>query len=198
MTKFVDFKAVFQLPTRSWTLEEYHAMIEAGILTPEDRVELIFGQIVETSPVGSAHSTAVKKITKLFHELLGEERVVIGVQDPVTLLDDSEPEPDVFLARGVLEDYVDHHPHPADLMLIIEVSDSTLDKDRRAKKANYARAGITEYWVIDVFGRKLYRYTRPDQEERDYGQLEELKADDTISLLNFGEILVADLLIDYR
>lgn len=104
-------------------------MIEAGILTPEDRVELIFGQIIERSPVGSVHSTTVKKITSLFHRLFADKEIVIGVQDPITLLDESEPEPDLYLAKGMLNDYLKHHPYPTDLLLVVEVSDATLNKD---------------------------------------------------------------------
>jgi Uma2 family endonuclease len=113
-----------------------------------DQVELLFGKLVPTSPVGIAHGKTVKKINRLFNNRFPEEDYTIGVQDPTTLVDDSEPEPDVFVASGPLESY-DHHPFPKDLFLVIEVSDSTLARDRGAKQFSYAIAAIEEYWIIN-------------------------------------------------
>lgn len=197
MTQIADYKAIFSLPTRSWTLAEYHAMIEAGILTPDDKVELLFGQIVNMNPVGRAHSATVKKVNKFFQLRLADEDVVIGVQDPITLVDESEPEPDIYIAVGQITSYLEHHPYPADLFLVIEVSDSTLSKDQGAKKINYAVAGIAEYWVIDVYGRKVYRYTEPDAVSRNYHKIQMFTEGDTIPAIHLGEVAVDDLLVQY-
>jgi len=197
MTQIADYKSIFTLPTKSWTLEEYHAMIEAGILTSDDKVELLFGQIVEMNPVGRAHGTTVNKINRYLQRRFIESELVIGVQNPITLVDESEPEPDVFIATGPLEKYLEHHPYPEDLLLVIEVSDSTLPKDRGAKKVNYAIAGIQEYWVIDVYGRKLHRYTEPDQVGRSYLKEETYSESDTINSFSLGEFALDDLLVQY-
>jgi len=198
MTKIADYRSIFLLPTRTWTLEDYHAMIEAGILTSEDRVELLFGQIVEMNPVGRAHSTTVKKINKFLNQRLSGDDFVIGIQDPVTLVDSSEPEPDVYVVKGPLEQYLDHHPGPEDILLLIEVSDSTLEKDKGAKKVNYAQAGIKEYWIIDVYARQILRYVDADPDTSTYLNDSVHEEGGTIDSLLLGSFNVNDLVVTYE
>ncbi|MEM6772628.1 MAG: Uma2 family endonuclease [Bacteroidota bacterium] len=178
-------------------MAEYHAMIDAGILTSEDKVELLFGQIIEMSPVGKAHSTTVKKITGHLYGRFVAPDFIIGVQDPITLVDDSEPEPDIYVANGPLEKYLEHHPYPEDLLLVIEVSDTTLAKDKGGKKIGYAVAGISEYWVVDVYGEKIYRYTDPDAAQKTYQKEEIYSEEDTIKSVFLGTFAVKDLLVKY-
>ncbi|MEM9261832.1 MAG: Uma2 family endonuclease, partial [Bacteroidota bacterium] len=116
----------------------------------------------------------------------------IGVKDPVTLIDDSEPEPDIHVAKGPLESY-DHHPYATDLLLVVEVSDSTLHRDRTAKKLSYALAGIEEYWIINVYEKQVERYTQPNPEEGTYASKETFKRGETFTSLHLGEFAVDNL-----
>lgn len=188
-----EAETIYKLPDFRWTIKRYHAAIEAGVLTEYDKVELLFGKLVPMSPVGIAHGKTVKKLLRLFTRVLPEEKYTVGVQDPITLVADSEPEPDVFIARGPLEDY-DHHPYPKDLLLVIEVADSTLSRDRGVKQMNYAVAGIEEYWIINVYEKQLERFTDPDTEKARYQTAKTFKIDDSFSSLHLGDFEVADLM----
>jgi Uma2 family endonuclease len=185
---------ILKLPDFRWTLERYHAAIEAGILTEYDKVELLFGKLVPMSPVGIAHGKTVKKINRLFNKLFSEDLYTIGVQDPITLVDDSEPEPDVFVAKGPLEAY-DHHPYPEDLLLVVEVSDSTLAIDRGAKQFSYAIAGIEEYWIINVYEKQVERFTEPQPGLARYAKAEVFKPGATFTSIHLGDFVVNELLI---
>lgn len=193
MTKLLtEAEQFFHLPNFYWSLERYHAAIAAGVLTEDDRLELLFGKLTPMSPVGIAHGKIVNKISRIFFQRLSENKFTVGVQNPVTLKDDSEPEPDLYVAQGKLESY-DHHPYPEDLSLIVEVSDTTLSRDRGAKKVTYARAGIIEYWIIDVFEQRLERYTQPDSENGDYANSEIFGLDVVLQHGLLGELAVRDL-----
>jgi len=193
MTKIIDDAlALANLPGFRWSLERYHAAIEAGVLTENDRIELLFGKIVPTPPVGIAHGKNDKKLNRFFIERLPAENYTIGVQDPVTLIDNTEPEPDLHIAKGALETY-DHHPFPQDLLLVIEVSDSTLQNDRTVKKMTYALAGIEEYWIVNVYEKQIERYTEPKPEEGIYGKQETFKRGESFDSLHLGTFAVDDL-----
>ncbi|MBD0346530.1 MAG: Uma2 family endonuclease [Coleofasciculus sp. Co-bin14] len=148
---------------RLWTAEEYHRMAEAGIFHPEERVELIAGQIIRMSAKGTAHTAAVRRTAKILRNLLTNQAEVY-TQDPIQLDDFSEPEPDVAVVRIDPLDYADHHPTPSEVYLIIEVADSSLKYDRETKAKAYARSGIADYWVLDVINRKLHMFREPIQE----------------------------------
>ena len=196
MTRILsEAETILKLPDFRWSLERYHAAIEAGILTEYDKVELLFGKLVPMSPVGIAHGKVVKKMNRLFNGLFPEDEYTIGVQDPITLVDDSEPEPDLFIAKGPLESY-DHHPYPEDLLLVVEVSDSTLARDRGAKQFSYAIAGIQEYWIINVYEKQIERFTGPIPERAGYETKEVFKSGDTFETLHLGEFKVDDLIIE--
>ena len=195
MTITAERKYEFDLPNRRWSLEEYHAMIDAGILTPDDKVELLFGNIVPMNAVGAAHGATANIIAKhLFRRLLDTE-TVIGVQNPITLLNDSEPEPDLYVATGPQERYLDGHPTAADVLLVIEVSDSTLARDTDVKKVNYALANVREYWVVDVYNRLVIRHVDP--EGGDYATIERYEEGQTFESLAAGRFRVEDLLVQY-
>ncbi|UFP96710.1 Uma2 family endonuclease [Gloeobacter morelensis] len=132
---------------RAWTVEEYHRMIEAGILTTEDQVELLEGQIVQMSPQKSPHAATTHKASDVLQKILAET-ALIRTQFPITLLPDSEPEPDIVVVRPDPRYYLERHPDAGDILLLIEVSDSTLDYDRRCKAGVYARVGIADYWIL--------------------------------------------------
>lgn len=147
---------------RRWSREEYERLVEAGIFKPDDRVELIDGEILtispQISPQSSPHATAVLVVRDRLSKALGAG---FSVRDqlPLALADDSEPEPDVAVVEGSPRDYRESHPHSA--LLVVEVADTSLAFDRSRKKELYARAGIHEYWVLDLSGRTLEVYRGP-------------------------------------
>jgi Uma2 family endonuclease len=136
------------------TAGEYHRMAEAGVLAPDARVELIDGEIVDMAPIGSRHGSAVKRLLPLFSEAVGRSAIV-AVQDPVRLGDRSEPQPDLMLLAPRADFYEAAHPTAADVLLLIEVSDSTARHDREIKLPLYARHGIREVWLVDLDNRLL-------------------------------------------
>src|SRR5579864_2599304 len=134
---------------RPLTVAEYHRMGEAGILTEDDRVELIEGQLIAMSPIGSDHSGTVNTLTRMLVRVVGD-RGVVAVQNPVQLDDLSEPQPDFSVLRPREDFYRKATPRPHEVMLIIEVADSSLAYDRGVKKALYARHGIAEFWIVNL------------------------------------------------
>ncbi|HUG17020.1 MAG TPA: Uma2 family endonuclease [Thermomicrobiales bacterium] len=141
-----------------FTADEYHRMVDSGILTEDSRVELIEGEIVEMSPIGGRHARCVNWLTKALVNAAGDDAIV-SVQNPVRLSDLSEPQPDLMLLRP--RDYGDQSPGPEDLLLLIEVSDTTLAYDRTTKLHLYARAGVREVWIVDLIHAVVFRYLRP-------------------------------------
>ncbi len=172
---------------RLWTVEEYHRMAETGILDSSERVELIEGKIIWMSAKGTAHRSAVGRTDYLFKEAL-KNRAWISVQDPITLSKRSEPEPDIAVVKIDPLDYADHHPTPEEVYLIIEVADSSLKFDCDTKGKAYAKAGIADYWVLDVIDRQLYVYRQPTSEG--YQSKVILGEDKSISLLQFPDLQV--------
>lgn len=160
---------VIELPRKLWTVDEYELMIEKGVLTGDDRVELIRGEIVQMAPIGPRHAVCVRRLDDLFHDLL-QKTVIVSVQSPVRLPDDSEPQPDLALLRRRPDEYAGGHPTAEDILLLIEVSDTTLATDRAAKVPLYAEAGIAEVWLVNLEndGVEVYselvggRYTKVD------------------------------------
>ena len=137
-------------------------MIKAGILGEDDRVELIAGQIVTQLPIGTAHGGAVKRLNQLLTNL-AQGRCIVSVQDPIALDAISEPEPDLALLRPRPDFYAKEHPGPEDVLLIVEVADTSLGFDREEKIPLYAAAGIPEVWLVDLAGKALVVYSRPAQ-----------------------------------
>ena len=146
--------------TRKFTVAEYYRMAQAGILKPDERVELIQGEIILMPPIGPGHADNVNEL----NEVLAPHapgRFRISVQNPVRLDDGSEPEPDVALLRRRPEGYAAAHPVPADVLLIIEVADSTLAYDREVKAHLYGRNNIPETWVRNLPEDCIERFTQP-------------------------------------
>jgi len=134
---------------RQFTVDEYYQMGRVGILTEDDRVELIEGEIIEMPPIGGRHSSCVNRLTRLLVMALGDSAVVT-VQNPLRLDDRSESVPDIIVAKPRADFYEDHHPVPADVLLLIEVSDTTIGYDRRVKLPLYARNGVPVVWIADL------------------------------------------------
>ncbi len=143
-----------------YSVEDYYRMAEAGIIKPDDRLELIEGEIIEMVPIGSRHAAVVTQLQHAFEQAM-ESLAVVRVQNPIRLSDLSEPEPDIAVLRWRDDFYAGAHPGPADILLLIEVADSTLRYDREIKLPLYARHGIGEGWLVDLENRKMLRFTRP-------------------------------------
>jgi Uma2 family endonuclease len=146
---------------RSLTSADYYQMIESGIIREGERVELILGQIFTMAAKGTRHTVST---TKLLKELLGlvADRAVVRCQDPITLPNNSEPEPDIAIVKLRSDDYINSHPSPADIILVIEVTDSTIKFDRETKAPLYAAAGISEYWIVNLIDDRLEIYRQPE------------------------------------
>ncbi|RKT45872.1 Uma2 family endonuclease [Thiocapsa rosea] len=145
-----------------FSVTDYHRMGETGILGPDLRTELIDGEIIEMPPIGYPHAGTVKLLANLMKETVGRDAIV-AVQDPVWLDDHSEPLPDIALLRPRPDYYRNAHPGPADVLLLVEVADSSLAYDREIKLPRYARAGIPEVWLVDLAGRRLDIHRQPTE-----------------------------------
>jgi Uma2 family endonuclease len=154
----VETKAREGVKKRLFTVEEYHRMGEAGILHEDDRVELVGGEILEMAAIGSRHLACVNGLNRLLVGVVGDEAIV-SVQNPVRLDGRGEPQPDLAVLKG--RDYTDALPGPEDVLLVIEVSDTTLRYDRDFKLPLYARAGLPEVWIVDLKGEEIERHTSP-------------------------------------
>ncbi len=148
------------LERRLFTVDEYERLVTVGILTQDDRVELLEGEIVNMSPIGAPHAGLVTQLNALLNRLLGD-RALISVQSPIRLSNTSEPQPDLVVLRPRPDFYKGAHPNPADVLLLIEVADSTLAIDKGIKVPLYARGMIPEVWVIDVNGQLVWQYLQP-------------------------------------
>ena len=135
-------------------------MSEAGILSEDDRVELIEGEIVKMSPIGSLHAGCVKRLIALFSPLSGKV-AIISVQDPIRLDQYSEPQPDIALLKPRADFYANSHPTPDDVLLVIEVADTSVDYDRNVKLPLYARAGIPETWLVNLPEDRVEAHSQP-------------------------------------
>lgn len=145
---------------RLFTVDEYHQLVDLGFFTENDRIELIRGEIVEMAPKRTPHSVCNSLLWKQLYELVGKQ-AEIRVQEPIILSSNSEPEPDVVIARKKDDNYLAAHPTVEDIILVIEISDSTLKYDRETKLSLYAEAGINNYWIINLVDKHLEAYTNP-------------------------------------
>jgi len=144
--------------TRRWTRAEYERLIEIGVFLPGEPIELIGGDLLVAEPQGAAHYTAIQRAAKAMETAFGPGWVV-RTQGPIGLDDESEPEPDIAVVPGSLDDYRSAHPSRA--VLTLEVADSSLGIDRERKGSLYARAGLADYWVLNLVDRVLEVYREP-------------------------------------
>lgn len=152
-----------QLLRRRFTAEEYHRMARAGVFSEDDRVELIEGEIIEMTPIGSRHAACVRRLDHLFTSRLGQQ-VTVSVQNPLHLGPHSEPQPDLALLRQRTDFYAEAHPGPDDVLLVIEVAETSAEYDRTVKIPLYARAGIPTVWVVELSTEQIEVYTEPSPE----------------------------------
>ncbi|MGH2810026.1 MAG: Uma2 family endonuclease [Actinomycetota bacterium] len=144
-----------------FSVEEFERMGTAGVFGPESRLELIEGEVVELGPIGLAHAGCVRKLNRLLSQSLGD-RALVDVQNPLVLSDATQVQPDIAVLAPRADAYSTAHPGPADVALLVEVSDTTLAYDRSVKVLLYATAGVREVWVVDIAGRAVEVYTDPD------------------------------------
>lgn len=170
---------------RRFDVGDYHRLGESGVLSPEDRVELIDGEIVEMTPIGSRHAMCVARLTSFFSGRTGSKAVVF-VQSPIRLGRHSEPQPDLaILDPG---DYSSHLPASRNVQLVIEVADSSLDFDRGVKVPLYARARIPEVWLVDLPGEAVEVLRHPAR--AGYREVTRARRSETLSPLAFPDLAV--------
>lgn len=179
-----------EIKRHRFTIEEYHKMAEVGLLSENDRVELIDGEIVEMTPIGWRHANCVNDLTMLLARFAGD-RYVVSVQNPLTISEHAELQPDLVLLKRRPRERL---PGPDDVALVIEVSDTTLAYDRDVKLPRYAQAGIPEVWIVDLMGRRVESHAAPSAEgyrvSREFGSGEQAHSGSVESLsLPVDEIL---------
>lgn len=185
-------------PIGRLSVDHYHAMIQAGILTDDDPIELLEGWLVVKMSKNPPHRVVTRLIRQALERLIAEGWYVDS-QEPITTLD-SEPEPDVTVVRGATLDYLDRHPNPEEVALVVEVAEATLKRDRSTKKRIYARAGIEVYWLVNLVNQQIEVYTQPAQsgKQPDYKQHRIYHLGDMLPVIlngrEIGQIAVRELL----
>jgi Uma2 family endonuclease len=182
-----------QVLKRRFTVDEYYRMAEANILSEDDRVELLEGEIIQMTPIGSRHAACVKRLIRFFSQHVGDHALV-SAQDPVHLDEHSEPQPDVAVLRFRPDFYAQAHPRPEEVLLLVEVAETSTEFDRQVKVPLYAQAGISEVWLVDLAGECLTVYVKPSA--RVYEQVQRFERGETVSpqalpelKLNVSEVL---------
>ena len=169
-----------------FTVAQYHLMYETGVFAESDRLELINGEIKTMSPIGRKHAACIIRLTKLLEQRLGD-RILISVQNPICLEDNSEPHPDLAILKPRDDFYEDALPIAADILLIIEVADSSLEYDRDTKALLYAKAGIPEMWLFDVNSKTISGFSQPSS--LGYKQLQRYDQGDRLSMQTFSDMV---------
>ncbi len=150
------------LPHRKFTIEEYHNFIETGVFKPEERLELWEGEFVEMSPIGKRHASCVNYLIELLRDFLGKN-VIISPQNPIVLNDFSEPQPDIALLRRREDFYRSENATAKDVLIAMEIADTTLKYDRDTKFPRYAASGIEEAWLIDLENDRVEIHSEPTE-----------------------------------
>ncbi len=178
---------IAERPMRLFTIEEFHQMGETGILDEDDRVELIEGRIVNMAPIGMRHAICVANLSELFFERLGR-RVHVWAQNPLHIGGNTELYPDVALLRRGDPGHKRETPTPGDVILIIEVADSTLRSDRKVKMPLYARWGIQVAWIVDLNKGAVEAYSQPDG--TNYRTVERAARGQSITVPGFDDLTI--------
>jgi Uma2 family endonuclease len=166
-----------QGPQRRITVDEYHRMIAAGILGEDERVQLISGTLVAMTPQGGPHARVIQRLNRLLVRAVGDD-LVVRPQLPLTLVDDSEPEPDLAVVRAGDAESRERHPRTA--LLVVEVAGESLPLDRQAKAVLYARAGIPEYWIVNLAESTVEVRREPDPASGSYRTKAVARGGDTL------------------
>ena len=148
------------LTKHRFTTEDYHRMTETGVFRPDDRVELLDGEIFDMSPIGPSHGSVTKRLNQCFHQL-AQGRWIVSIRDPVHLETYSEPQPDLMLLKVTPDFYRLRYPLPADVFLLVEIAEASIEYDRQKKLPAYGRAGIREYWIVNLEEKAVEVYREP-------------------------------------
>lgn len=173
-----------QTKRRRFDVEQYHRMLEAGILSEDDRVELLDGEIVEMAAVGGRHIRTVNRLTMLLAPAAAGREMAVSVQNPLRLDDHTEPEPDLALIKETTGEEV---PKADDALLVVEVAETSLSWDRNVKVPRFARAGIPEVWLVDLAHGSVEVYTEP-QSDSNYANIRTLGGDEELSCGALGAL----------
>lgn len=179
MTTITELEKAATVKPKRFRVEEFRKMTEIGILPEESGWEIIDGYLIDKMTIGSKHASIVKRLNKILTNLVGNQ-AVISIQDPIHINDYNEPEPDVALLAPRKDFYSKSHPMPTDVLLLIEVSDSTIEYDREVKKMLYAEAEIQEFWLINLKNNTVEVYSQP--KNGSYYSTRILEAGETIKL----------------
>ncbi|WP_392530342.1 Uma2 family endonuclease [Nostoc sp. C117] len=147
---------------KRFTIAEYHRLAELGFFEENDRVELIKGEIIQMAAKGKLHSVCETRLERELYKLVGDRATLRG-QQPITLSNNSEPEPDRVIAKNRDDDYLANHPNPSDVLLLIEIADSSLKYHQEEKLPIYAETGISDYWIFNLVDNYLECYSEPYQ-----------------------------------
>jgi Uma2 family endonuclease len=151
---------IVQPQPKRFTVEDYHHLVELGFLAKDDHIELIRGELIQMAAKGTAHETCMTRLLRVLPSLVGD-RATLRCQSPITLSFDGEPEPDFSIVNNREDDYETAHPIPKETLLVIEISDSSLDYDRDVKLPLYAEGMIPHYWIFNLLDRCLEAYSEP-------------------------------------
>ncbi|MDQ3132330.1 MAG: Uma2 family endonuclease [Acidobacteriota bacterium] len=160
MTSVAEVEKVPKVVPKRFRVEDFRKMTEVGILPEESGWEIIDGYLIDKMSIGSKHAGTVKILNRIL-TIWAEKNAIVSVQDPIHIDEYNEPEPDIALLKPREDFYTKSHPTPADVLLLIEVSDSTVEYDRETKKTLYAEAGIAEFWLINLKNKTIEVYTQP-------------------------------------
>lgn len=174
-----------EIHKRLFSVDEYHQMVRTGILSEADRVELIEGEIVQMSPIGRRHAACVNRLNQLFSRRLGTA-VLVSIQNPVSLSQHSQPQPDVALLRPRADFYASGHPGSDDILLVVEVAETSAQFDREVKIPLYAEAGIPEVWLVDLAAGTISVHRGPTA--GGYDQVHTISSGELPSLLSLPQI----------
>jgi len=174
-------------PVHCFSLEEYHRLAEIGILSEDDRVELIDGRIIDMTPIGSKHASCVTKLNHIFESRL-KGSFIVSIQNPVQLSSNTEFEPDIAILKFKKDFYAEKLPEAKDVELIIEVADSSLNYDRDIKIPLYAKANINEVWLVNLIEMVIEIYTEPSSEG--YNLIKKCRQDETVSSKSLSELKI--------
>jgi len=181
---------------RRFSVDEYHKLIKLGILAEDGSCELLKGLVVHKMGKNRRHSLVTRRLREFLEPLL--TNCYVDSQEPLIALD-SEPEPDVYIVRGKPEDYQDQQPSANDVLLVVEVAESTLKQDRVTKKWIYSEAGIPVYWIVNLIDRQIEIYTQPSgpAKQPDYADCQIIAADGELPVLidgkEVGRLVVKDV-----
>ncbi len=172
---------------RRFTVEDYYCLAEVGLIGPDERTELLDGEVVFQMPINSPHAGCVNRLTRSLSRQLSD-RAIIAVQNPIRLGRISLPQPDLSILRLRADSYGDSHPEPGDAFALIEVADSSLDLDRQLKVPLYAEAGIAEVWLVDLIHGAIEVYRDPDA--RGFRSMVRHERGTTLGLAGFPDVVL--------